>query len=147
MSYFDSLSKKIKDWVNLQPSTAWVFLYGDLGAGKTTFAGEVLAELGFNRADVQSPTFLKVISYKNKSGDVALHMDGYRVEDVAEFLRLGLEDYFADVKNVKVGIVEWPQKFEEFLSEYPAFVETLDVKTIVKIELPSGNILEPGSSE
>jgi len=67
MGHFDDLCFSINEWVSAQNSTPWVFLYGDLGAGKTTLTGELLGHMGFDAKQVQSPTFLKVISYKNQS--------------------------------------------------------------------------------
>jgi len=63
-------------------------------------------------------------------------MDAYRIEEVSEFLRLGLEDY----QDIKVGLVEWPQKFAEFLKIYPAFKESLDIGSVMQISLPQMTI-------
>ena len=133
LRYFETLVPQLKSWVLAHPKTPWIFLEGDLGAGKTTLTKELLEALGFDFAEVQSPTFLKVISYKNSKGEVALHMDAYRIEEETEFLRLGLEDY----ESLRVGIVEWPDSFEKFLTQYPAFKESLDVGAVMKVSLPS----------
>ena len=137
MAYFSELCDQVVTWIDKQKSTPWIFLSGDLGAGKTTFTAELLSRLGFDPKEVQSPTFLKVISYKNSRGDLALHMDAYRIDESSEFLRIGLEDYVSDAENIRVGIVEWPQKFVEFLDTYPAFKENLDVKNVLQIEISS----------
>jgi len=131
--YFEQLCPQILEWIKKQNTTSWILLEGELGAGKTTLVGELLSQLGYDSSQVQSPTFLKVISYKSKSGEVALHMDAYRVEELSEFLKLGLEDY----ENIKIGLVEWPKKFEEFLRVYPAFRESLEIKNALRVQLPA----------
>jgi tRNA threonylcarbamoyladenosine biosynthesis protein TsaE len=137
MSYFKSILPQVLSWIEKQKTHPWIFLRGDLGAGKTTFTKELLSELGFDAQQVQSPTFLKLLSYKNSKSELALHMDAYRIEDAKEFLRLGLEDY----EQIKVGLVEWPDLFISFLKTYPAFRETLEVDRVLEITLPSDHDL------
>lgn len=137
MAHFDELCSTILRWVQEQKTTPWIFLSGDLGAGKTTLTRELVAQLGFPTEEVQSPTFLKVITYSHK-GEVILHMDAYRVEEPTEFLRMGLEDH----DNLKLGIVEWPDSFEKFLNLYPAFKESLDLKTVMKIFINSDHTVK-----
>lgn len=137
MAHFDELCARILSWMSTQKTTPWIFLSGDLGAGKTTLTSELIKHLGFPSNEVQSPTFLKVISYSH-AGECILHMDAYRVENSLEFLKMGLEEY----SDIKVGIVEWPDKFEDFLKVYPAFKESLDVRSILRIELNSDHTVK-----
>lgn len=83
-----------------------IALSGDLGAGKTSFARGLLAELGLAE-EAPSPSFALVIPYAPP--DVTLpvwHVDLYRVEDVEEVEQLGLEDALIDA----VLIIEWPER-------------------------------------
>lgn len=137
MAHFEELCTRIVLWMKEQKGTPWIFLSGDLGAGKTTLTSELLSHLGFPEHEVQSPTFLKLLTYLHQ-GETVLHMDAYRVEEPTEFLRMGLEDY----DNLKLGIVEWPESFEKFLRMYPAFKETLDIKSILRISLNSDHSLK-----
>ena len=137
MSYFKSILPQILSWIEKQKTHPWILLRGDLGAGKTTFTKELLSELGFDSQQIQSPTFLKLLSYKNSKSELALHMDAYRIEEEKEFLRLGLEDY----DQIKIGLVEWPDLFISFLKTYPAFRETLEVEKVLEITLPSDHDL------
>jgi tRNA threonylcarbamoyladenosine biosynthesis protein TsaE len=82
-----------------------IFLEGDLGAGKTTFARAFIHALGF-KAYVKSPSYGLLESYA-VSGMTILHLDLYRIEDPEELEYLALRDLY-DEKSILM--VEWPQK-------------------------------------
>ncbi|MGI9549658.1 MAG: tRNA (adenosine(37)-N6)-threonylcarbamoyltransferase complex ATPase subunit type 1 TsaE [Aurantibacter sp.] len=87
-------------------------LYGEMGAGKTTLIKALVKELG-GADQANSPTFGIVNEYHKKDGSLlGYHFDFYRLEDEAEALDLGLEDYL----NRGVWIfMEWPEKIKSFL--------------------------------
>ena len=81
-----------------------VALFGDLGAGKTTFTRGLLSGLGFE-GEVASPTFPIVQVYD----DVRVplwHVDLYRIEDPAELEELALDEAREDY----VLVIEWPER-------------------------------------
>ncbi len=82
-----------------------LFLQGDLGAGKTTFARAFIHALGF-KGYVKSPSYGLLESYP-VSGKTILHLDLYRIEDPEELDYLALRDLY-DEKSVLM--VEWPRK-------------------------------------
>jgi len=89
-----------------------VILTGDLGAGKTTFTQGLGDGLGV-RGNVTSPTF--VISRVHPSvvgGPALIHVDAYRLGDVAELDDLDLD---TDVDEA-VTVVEWGSGLAEALS-------------------------------
>lgn len=80
-------------------------LSGDLGAGKTTLVGGLLAALGHDGA-VRSPTYTLIEPYRLASRDL-YHCDLYRLRDPAELDDLGLRD-LAVARSVL--LVEWPER-------------------------------------
>ena len=82
-----------------------VFLEGDLGAGKTTFARALLGALGVGER-IKSPTYSLIESYRVGALD-AHHLDLYRIADPGELEWLGLSDLFAGSALV---VVEWPER-------------------------------------
>jgi len=81
-----------------------VALSGGLGAGKTTLARGVLAALG-HAGEVPSPTFTIIETYDAPHLRVpVVHADFYRLQDPAELVEIGLDDY----RDGAVLLAEWP---------------------------------------
>ena len=92
---------------------AVIALVGAVGAGKTCFAQGIVAGLG-SKQSVRSPTFGLVHEYLDGRLPV-YHLDLYRVEGSAELLDLGWDDY---LEGDGVVLVEWADRFSEFLPEH-----------------------------
>lgn len=93
----------------LPPNTI-LCLFGDLGAGKTTFVKGIAAGLGIDPAQVNSPTFVIMNMYQ---GDKALyHFDLYRLTDQDEFLSMGFEEYLF---GGGVSCVEWSERIADLI--------------------------------
>ena len=85
-----------------------IFLYGEIGVGKTTFVRFLINHLeskkGIENSDVLSPTFNIVYDYDIKNIKI-LHYDLYRLKNYKDISQLGM---FETSKNY-IKIVEWPE--------------------------------------
>jgi tRNA threonylcarbamoyladenosine biosynthesis protein TsaE len=84
---------------------AVLYLRGDLGAGKTTFARAYIHALGYE-GYVKSPSYGLLETYQ-VHGQSVLHLDLYRIEDPEELEYLAIRDLFDDST---VLLVEWPDR-------------------------------------
>ncbi len=91
-----------------------VFLYGDLGLGKTTFSKGVARGLGI-KDRIISPTFSLIRTHQvgNGSATQLYHIDLYRLEQEEDLLNLGLIDIFSDSKGIV--LIEWPEKLGKYM--------------------------------
>lgn len=95
-----------------------IWLEGDLGAGKTTFARALIHAMGYE-GRVKSPTYGLMEQYQLNSLQV-LHLDLYRISDPGELEFLGLVDL---LDQNTILLIEWPDKGGQWLPE-PDFIFT-----------------------
>ncbi len=88
-----------------------VGLYGDLGAGKTTFMKYVAEAFGIENT-IQSPTFViqKIYKLKEKEFENLVHIDAYRIEEEKEMEALKWKETKNNPQNII--FVEWPERIE-----------------------------------
>jgi tRNA threonylcarbamoyl adenosine modification protein YjeE len=94
---------------------SWLFLSGDLGAGKTTFVQALASRLGV-AGPVTSPTFSVVNSCLIAAGEAKgavrklVHLDLYRIKTAMELLYLGIE---TEITPSSLVCVEWPELVDD----------------------------------
>ncbi len=88
-----------------------IALYGDLGAGKTTFSRGLIADYS-RTMDVPSPTYTLVQLYE--SGPFPIwHFDLYRLKSPEEVVELGWDE-----TQDGIALVEWPDRAGHYLPEW-----------------------------
>ena len=85
-----------------------IFLYGEIGVGKTTFVRFFINNLqstnGIKNSEVLSPTFNIVYDYDVGNLKI-LHYDLYRLKNYKDISQLGM----FETSNDSIKIVEWPE--------------------------------------
>ncbi|MBC8038286.1 MAG: tRNA (adenosine(37)-N6)-threonylcarbamoyltransferase complex ATPase subunit type 1 TsaE [Rhizobiales bacterium] len=84
-----------------------IFLHGELGSGKSTFARAFIRGLAREGTafDIPSPTFTLMQTYDGTRLPV-VHADLYRINSPAEIDELGLDDLISN----HVVLIEWPER-------------------------------------
>ena len=103
-----NLSKKISEIINAGDV---IFLYGEIGVGKTTFVrffiNHLEVENGIKKSDILSPTFN--IAYDYDIGKIKVyHYDLFRLKNYKDILELGMFETSKD----HIKIIEWPELIE-----------------------------------
>ena len=98
-----------------------IFLYGEMGVGKTTFVKYLINQFQKNKdikpTDVTSPTFNLVNEYQ-VNDLVIKHYDLFRLKNKSEIINLDLFE-----NNQKcITLIEWPQ-----LIEKKKLIKTIDL--------------------
>ncbi|MBC8414115.1 MAG: tRNA (adenosine(37)-N6)-threonylcarbamoyltransferase complex ATPase subunit type 1 TsaE [Nitrospira sp.] len=88
-----------------------VCLYGDLGAGKTTFVKGIASALGIEDRDITSASYTIIAEYATSIP--FYHIDLYRTEQ-GELADLGLDEYLG---RDGIAVIEWAERAESELPE------------------------------
>ena len=119
MSNNVAATRQLGSWLGSRvPPGAVIALQGDLGAGKTNFVQGLARGLGISEP-VNSPTFILANEYND--GRLPLyHIDAYRVENAAEAIGFGLDDY---LDGDGVTVIEWAERVREALPHVVLWIE------------------------
>ena len=113
-----------------------IFLYGEIGVGKTTFVRFLINHLenkkGIKNSDILSPTFNIVYDYD--VGNIKIiHYDLFRLKNYKDIYQLGIFETSQD----SIKIVEWPELIKkkpkdriDILFQYSKLINSRKVKII-----------------
>lgn len=131
MEIIDLNEKKLKETaenISKESKTGDVFfIYGNLGAGKTTFCKYFIKNICINEENISSPTFNIMNVYDFENSKQIIHCDFYRIKSIEEIENLGFYDF---IEN-SITLVEWPEIIEH---------QKLPNITKIKIEIQSNNL-------
>lgn len=88
-------------------------LYGEMGAGKTTFV-KAIGDILQVKETVNSPTFALVNVYHKLDNSPIYHFDFYRIKNLQEVFDIGYEDYFF---SGNYCFLEWPELVDSLLPD------------------------------
>ena len=113
-----------------------IFIYGEIGVGKTTLTRFIINYLesknGIRESDVLSPTFNIVYDYDVGSMKI-LHYDLYRLKNYNDISQLGM----FETSNEHLKVIEWPELIIpkpkdriDILFEYSKLMNSRKVKAV-----------------
>jgi tRNA threonylcarbamoyladenosine biosynthesis protein TsaE len=101
-----------KNFSNYLKGGEIIFLYGEMGVGKTTFVkyliNQLLVKKNLQTTEVTSPTFNLLNEYKIDNL-IIKHYDLFRLKNESEIKNL---DLFDQNKNI-ITLIEWPELIEK----------------------------------
>jgi len=113
LEHLSLVSKQIADKISNEDC---IFLYGEIGTGKTTFSRYFINHLQkkkkIQETEVPSPTFNLLYEYEVKTSKI-MHYDLYRLKTFEEIKQLGI---FEDNKKT-IKIIEWPELLKESVQD------------------------------
>ncbi len=103
------VSKKIAGKVSKEDC---LYLYGEIGSGKTTFSRYFINHIQkrekAQKTDVLSPTFNLLYEYEIKKIKI-MHYDLYRLKNINEIKQLGI----FEISEKTIKIIEWPELLKD----------------------------------
>lgn len=104
----EELGFRVGRFLKAQGGLGTICLYGDLGAGKTTFIKGFASALGIPDRDIGSASFLIVAEYE--TSPPFYHIDLYRVEKEEDAEDLGIWEY---IGSGGIAVIEWAERLSE----------------------------------
>tara|TARA_B100000965_G_scaffold20945_1_gene15811 strand:- start:225 stop:680 length:456 start_codon:yes stop_codon:yes gene_type:complete len=127
-----------KNFSNYLKGGEIVFLFGEMGVGKTTFIKYLINQFQkkekIKLTEITSPTFNLLNEYQINNL-VIKHYDLFRLKNKSEILNLGI---FENYKN-SITLIEWPQLIDNVQS-----IKTIDLNFIYENELNNRSVIING---
>ncbi len=94
-----------------------VYLFGELGSGKTVFVKGMAPALGVPEEDVTSASFTIIAEHEGTNGRPFYHVDLYRLEDAGDIHETGIDEYPGPDG---IAVIEWAERLFLPFSPRPA---------------------------
>ena len=108
ISSLSDLAKIVNNIKKIASPGDSIFLYGEIGVGKTTFARMLInnyeLENKIKKSEVLSPTFNIVFEYEIKAFTIK-HFDLYRLKNDNDIKNIGLYENLEQ----NITLIEWPE--------------------------------------
>ena len=134
LSSEESTRELAKDFTHYLKGGEILFLYGEMGVGKTTFVKYLVNQFQKNKelplTEVTSPTFNLLNEYQVNEL-VIKHYDLFRLKDKTEIKNLSI---FDDKKN-SITLIEWPQLIDRGQS-----IKTIDLLFVYENEFKNRSV-------
>ena len=112
ISSLRDLEKIVKKIIKIISKGDVIFLYGEIGVGKTSFSRFFINNYEIknnqNKSEVLSPTFNILFEYDIKNLLIK-HYDLYRIKNKKDIKNLGI---FENLKK-NITLIEWPELIDE----------------------------------
>jgi len=134
----ETISELAKNFSNFLRGGEIIFLYGEMGVGKTTFVRHLINHFqkkeNFELTEVTSPTFNLLNEYQiNKL--LIKHYDLFRLKDKSEILNLDIFENYND----SITLIEWPN-----LIDIDKSIKIIDLKFVYENELNNRSVIING---
>ncbi len=127
-----------KNFSNCLKGGEVIFLFGEMGVGKTTFVKYLINQFQkkekIEPTEITSPTFNLLNEYQINNL-VIKHYDLFRLKSKSEILNLGI---FENYKN-SITLIEWPQLIDNVQS-----IKIIDLNFIYENELNNRSVIING---
>ena len=108
ISSIEELEKIANNIIKILSLGDTIFLYGEIGVGKTTFARLLINnfenEKKLKKSEILSPTFNIVFEYEIKEFTIK-HFDLYRLKNSNDIKNIGLSENLEQ----SITLIEWPE--------------------------------------
>jgi len=136
----ESTKELAKNFIDHLDGGEIIFLYGEMGVGKTTFIKYLINQFQKNEnlpfTEVTSPTFNLLNEYQINNLEIK-HYDLFRLKNRSEIKNL---DIFENNKN-SITLIEWPQ-----LIDKTQLIKTIDLSFVYENELNNRSVIINGLS-
>ena len=127
-----------KNFLNYLKGGEIIFLFGEMGVGKTTFVKYLINQFQkkekIELTEITSPTFNLLNEYQINNLAIK-HYDLFRLKNKSEILNL---DIFENYTN-SITLIEWPQLIDNVQS-----IKTIDLNFIYENELKNRSVIING---